>query len=446
MISNDLIEYIKNDRLLLLPLTSLYRIVTRYNGKSDTDELTIFLFKCLDKFGRPASVLFENHKFGASKTRFISLIHQKYSDKFDFHFLNSHELTTIYESDSELIKRTSNMANELGKMKNEQKTKEKEKDAIIQHLQEEIERMRQQIDERDRAKDAEYNQKLQEEIERMRQQIEERDKAKDVEYNQKLQDEIERMRQQIEERDRAKDAAFNQKLNEIRNEVEQMNVRSKEDEKIDHLRNEFLSQFEVLNGKIRQLEEKVTQQESSINAKMSITPSFSCSFSSDPKGILSHLGSSVTLSAGGSLDSSFPLTNILTYDDTYFYNYSSQTPQSESQSYINFDFGPSKRVDLYSYLIRSNKSDQSKFSHPKTWRIEGSNDNSNWTRLDRRVNDECVNGKFKQHNFECQENRHLESSRYRFIRYVQENNWDEKNRKYTIYITYFELYGNVFNI
>lgn len=168
---------------------------------------------------------------------------------------------------------------------------------------------------------------------------------------------------------------------------------------------------------------------------------------SNPKGVISHLGNSVTLSAGGYLDSNYPITNITSYNDKYFFNYYINNPRSEAESFIKFDFGPSKIIDLYSYFIRSNCSDPSCFAHPKTWRIEGSNDDSNWFTIDRRENNENLNGKFKYCNFECNENNHADKKNmYRYIRYIQEDSWDHKNRCYNIYITYFELYGDIFNI
>lgn len=87
--------------------------------------------------------------------------------------------------------------------------------------------------------------------------------------------------------------------------------------------------------------------------------------------------------------------------------------------------------------------------HPKSWRIEGSNDNRLWTKLDHRLNDEHLRGKYreyKEYNFECQEKDYSdENSRFRFIRFVQEDSWRD-NHPYCVYLTYFELYGDIFKI
>ena len=139
-----------------------------------------------------------------------------------------------------------------------------------------------------------------------------------------------------------------------------------------------------------------------------------------------------------------PLSNIKSYNDSHFYNSYGYLPRSESDSFIKFDFGPLIKIDLYSYFIRSNRGDQS-YEHPKTWRIEGSNDDKTWTRLDRQLNNACLRGKYAQHHFICEVNIHgHENHRFRYIRYVQEDSWCSKHR-FNVYITYFELYGDIFD-
>ena len=198
--------------------------------------------------------------------------------------------------------------------------------------------------------------------------------------------------------------------------------------------------------------EKVTQQASiidqlNIQIEELSNPRISRHFinESNPNGIISLLNDSVTLSAGGKHSPNYPLSNIKIYNDNYFYNYTSGTPSSESDSYIKFDFGPNKKIELSSYFIRSNSYSPSSYYHPKSWRVEGSNDESHWTRLDHRVNDGNLNGRYKQHHFECQENRRGDKNyRYRYIRWIQEDSW-YNNSPYNVYITYFELYGDIFN-
>jgi len=59
----------EEDELLKLPIHVLHRIVSNYfknNGRklSQENEIIDFLFRCLDKFGKAGSVLFELVEFG----------------------------------------------------------------------------------------------------------------------------------------------------------------------------------------------------------------------------------------------------------------------------------------------------------------------------------------------------------------------------------------------
>lgn len=100
---------------------------------------------------------------------------------------------------------------------------------------------------------------------------------------------------------------------------------------------------------------------------------------------------------------------------------------------------------LHSYLIRSNSNSKSLHYHPKSWKIEGSNDHTNWTLLDNRVNDDSINGSFKQNIFICQQIKYQDSTEaFRYIRYVQNDCWcdlmNEKMRNpFKIYITFLNF-------
>lgn len=397
MISNDLIYYVKDERLLSLSMPVLYRIMTKYQQKIQEDkkhqqpsEITEFLFKCLDRFGRPASVLFDGFDFGISGVSVIRRLHDEYSEKFDFHFINPIKLKTVYELESEIIRRE-------------------------QKVTEEISAMRLENEEIKRSKDKQNKQNLKE-----------------------LKDEISEMKK---------------KQGEIRIEIDDLKIKMEAQESTILSLRSKLADHDEMNRKIAEMMKEIEimkkkaadSQSQQINkASNAAKPKKSCLFQSwsNTNGITSYLGNSVFLSCGGGACSDNPVSNIRNYNDDYFYNYATKQPASESDSFIKFDFG-SKRIDLYSYFIRSNDSDEN-YCHPKTWLIEGSNDNTNWTKIDRQENDQNLRGKYKEHYFECLSSNHgNESSRYRFIRYVQEKSWDDRYL-YHIFITYMELYGDIF--
>lgn len=414
MIAIDLPEYVKSDKLISLPIQVIYKITTRYkqkklNLKSEhPSEIIDFLFKCLNHFGRRASILFDNFDFGNLNGTVINRLLTEYSEKFDFHFINHSYLKTVYKLENDLIEREEKMKIENEKMKVMLNQTEQKIESIIRE-----------------NKNDEIKQIL-------------------SNLSDKLNREIQIKNDEIKQ--------INDKDNKLK--IEMDGMKSNYENQIGTMKDEFTRQMTNLSENVRQLTEKVAEQTvfiDQLKAKIEEEkrkPSVSCQFTnySDPKGIISILDNQVSLSAGGSHHPNNPLANIKKYDDTWFYNYYKTRPSSEKDSYILFDFGNSKKIDLYSYLIRSYGSCPNGYYQPKTWRVEGSNDNLKWDPLDRRVNDPTLNasGPYIQHNFSCQQNNHLKENRYRYIRYVQEDSWHNGN-PYYIFLTYFELYGNVYN-
>ena len=149
------------------------------------------------------------------------------------------------------------------------------------------------------------------------------------------------------------------------------------------------------------------------------------------------------LSGGGSINSYYPLTNLIKYDsnniNNYYYNYNGSDARSESEGWIEFDFCK-RKVNLSSYTIRSNCCSACTWYHPKSWRIVGSNDGENWDVIDHRTNNSDLNGAHKQHRFECSNN---SSNYYRYIRYIQEDICCNDSCKYSIYLTCIEFFGSI---
>ena len=334
----------------------------------------------------------------------------EYSEKFDFHFINSSYLKTVCKLESDLIEREERMKNELKAVREEN---EKMKTMMIQ-LSQKVE----SIDEENK------NDKIDQIL---------------SDLNEKISREIQTKNDEIKQ--------INDRYNHLKIEMDEM--KSQYERQISSQKDEFASQMLSLSESVRQLTEKMAEQIANDQLKTKIEeenkkPSISCQFTnySDPKGIILILGDQVALSSGGEIRPSQPLASIKKNDDdSYFYN---GNPSSEKEGFILFDFGDSKKIDLYSYLLRSYGGAPSSYCQPKTWRIEGSNDKMKWDQLDRRVNDPTLNAKGSniQHNFSCQHN-HSKESRYRYIRYVQEDSWSN-NYPYGIWLTYFELYGNVY--
>lgn len=119
LISANFFEYINDDQLLSLPIQILYRIINNDHlqlkllNESKQTQLIEFLFKCLDKYGRSASVLFLNIDIENERMNYISRLLTYSSEKFDFNMINSKSLS----------KSSSILMSEMQKLKIEYTTK-----------------------------------------------------------------------------------------------------------------------------------------------------------------------------------------------------------------------------------------------------------------------------------------------------------------------------------
>lgn len=106
VIANNLEEYTKNESLLNLEISILYRIIKKYHSQKEISMNIInFLFKCLDKYGRKASVLFSFIDINKLDSMHLNQLLTNYADVIDFHFINSSLTKTLYEIINQLILR-----------------------------------------------------------------------------------------------------------------------------------------------------------------------------------------------------------------------------------------------------------------------------------------------------------------------------------------------------
>ena len=419
IISDFLTEYVKDERLVSFPIPFLFRVVTKYqlkNSNQTNTDIMQFLFKCLDKHGKPASVLFQNVDFSNEHIKFLhQLFSDEYSQKFDFHFINTNYHKTIYELHNEIIRKE-----ELIKQQNEN---------IVNLMNEEKEKNRNEMNE-------------------MKNQLNEIIANLINKEKEKLNDEMNKFKREQNESTANLISAEREKMNaEIaelkRKQSEELNLLKEEkDRQISEQASYFTKQINDLrdnfNQTLNQQNELIVKLQNEKKDKFTCCPLLN---ESNLNGINAHLGNSVSLSAGGNHRSSYPLSNITVNNDNQFYNFQKESePTSENDAWIEFDYGPVVKVCLQSYLIRSNSNPPNTYYHPKSWRIMGSNDKKNWEKLDQRINDSNLNGGSKQHNYQCQETG--PDKKYRYIRYIQDDSWENQS-KYKIYIKYFELYGSI---
>ena len=125
ILSYNLANFVNDERIFNLPIPILYQILNRRSiliqqGTNENILIIEFLFKCLDKFGRNASVLFENINFGSEKIEFMKrLLSEKYSKIFDFHFINTSYHKTIFDMQNEFLEKEERIKIEQDQIKSE---------------------------------------------------------------------------------------------------------------------------------------------------------------------------------------------------------------------------------------------------------------------------------------------------------------------------------------
>lgn len=141
IISENFFEYINKDQIFLLQIPTLHRILKKNlqifekeDQNSNKEKLIEFLFQCLSKFGRRASVLFGEINFEKIDIKYLNRLLTEFSDIFDFHFLNMTFLKKNFEIQNETIKYIEIQK----KLLNDQKLLNEENDKIkiqISHIQ-----------------------------------------------------------------------------------------------------------------------------------------------------------------------------------------------------------------------------------------------------------------------------------------------------------------------
>lgn len=117
IMSDNLLEHIEDQKLLKLNLVSIYRIIIKYeekrnltkssseDDKEERGKIFTFLFKCLDKFGKDASILFSSVDFGSEKREILNKLLKEYSKSFDFHFIDTQMVQILYERENENLQK-----------------------------------------------------------------------------------------------------------------------------------------------------------------------------------------------------------------------------------------------------------------------------------------------------------------------------------------------------
>jgi hypothetical protein len=159
---------------------------------------------------------------------------------------------------------------------------------------------------------------------------------------------------------------------------------------------------------------------------------------SDFEGILSHLKSqhNGNIRAAISIEAS-----SRGYGDPYdVTNYGSQInwyTDSVPNSWLQFDF-KDRSVSISSYSMKSRYDG---YHIPRSWVLEGKNDDTDWTELDRHDNDNTIQGGHAFHNFKCPSRCDGCMHMYRYIR-LRQTNVNSNGNNHLLFCN-FEVFGRI---
>lgn len=127
IISKNIKRYINDEEMLELPIATLERIIKKYyeikqpknEENQEEEELIEFMFKALDRYGKDASILFNNIDFKRTRQEVVQRLLTKYSDRFDFNMINSTLFKTITDITSEMTRQKEEYEKVFNEMKNE---------------------------------------------------------------------------------------------------------------------------------------------------------------------------------------------------------------------------------------------------------------------------------------------------------------------------------------
>lgn len=107
-ISQNLSDYIDNDKFKVLPINVIHRILSKAKN-IEQEKIENFLIEYLSQNGFKASVLFDVIDIEKTSSWFINKLITEFPNDFDFHFINPLFLKTVYIQQNELIKQSETM-------------------------------------------------------------------------------------------------------------------------------------------------------------------------------------------------------------------------------------------------------------------------------------------------------------------------------------------------
>lgn len=248
-------------------------------------------------------------------------------------------------------------------------------------------------------------------------------------HEEELNKEIEEFKEKVGEIEQKKNV-LEQKVAEVNNESgilkDNINITEKKNEE----KQREINQLKAESQKIEQNQENSggKQIQFSGNNEFKGIIYYLKSLSSNIDDLLNITSSSVYLS--------HYLKYVIQYENSKVYFASDNI----ENSWICFEF-KSFYIIPKNYTLRSYYCEQNN-CHPKSWVIEGSNDNGDWEQLDQQQNTDVLNGPNIIHTFPIQNSK---NTKFKFIRMRQTDiNWNPSDcAKNHFVLNNIEFYGNL---
>lgn len=117
------------------------------------------------------------------------------------------------------------------------------------------------------------------------------------------------------------------------------------------------------------------------------------------------------------------------------YVYVGSYNELQKNSYITIDF-KDKQVNISKYYFSVTSSSGIVRNRPKSWEIQGSNDNSKWDKIDEKSNDSSFNNSGASNTFSVQNNN-------KYYRYIKIKEIQGTDRGHEIMLSEIEFYGSL---
>lgn len=141
----------------------------------------------------------------------------------------------------------------------------------------------------------------------------------------------------------------------------------------------------------------------------------------------------IEIKSSSVLEGKRPPQNVIIYDNK---NKDFST-KNEENSWISFDF-KNYTIIPTNYTIQSFPRGSNGYAHPKSWVIEGSNDNKNWEIINEQTNSPALNGESVVHTFTVQK---MYQKAYRYLKMrITGPNWGDLA---TLCFSAIEFYGTL---